>query len=315
MSSIGIVMPVFNGAKYLRETLTSILNSESSPSQLILIDDGSTDESAQIAREVLGVASFDWKVVSQANSGEAKAVNTGVAICTCDYLMIINADDPIEPKLLGATKQALDSNPDIVVAYPDWNVIDDCGALIRTVITREFSRELLYGSFVCIPGPGAMIRRTAIVGELRDHRLSHVADYGTWLSLALQGDFIRVPVPLANWRQHSQGQTHQGKGPLLAGQYVQLMTDFFNSQAEVSEISEFRHQGIASAHYQAAIQGLFASGVRSKWHLMKAFALMSKSRSKITQWPFSPVLIVAVIITPLSRWGLNTYYALRKSLG
>lgn len=312
MGTVSIVMPVYNGSRYLKETLLSIVSSLELPDQLVLIDDGSDDGSGSIAREFLKEAAFDWQIFTQLNQGEAKAVNKGVSLSTSDYIVIINADDPIEPELIGFMKDALDVNPDKVVAYPDWTVIDGRGRAVRKVKTQEYSQDLLFGSFVCIPGPGAFIRRTAIMGELRDTSLSHVADYGTWLTLGTQGDFVRVPRFLANWREHGEGQTSKGKGVLLANQYVALMTLFFSGLEEDSTFKRYQSRGMASAHYQAAIQSLFGPGVAGRRHLFQAINLMSHSDAKLSKWPFAPKLVALIFLTPVSRWVLNIYYQLRS---
>lgn len=314
MGTIGIVMPVFNGARYIQSTLKSILASDLVPNELVVIDDGSTDSSGELARETLRSASFSWKVLSQSNQGEAAAVNEGVSRLQTDFVMIVNVDDPIEPNLLRETSEALERDVDKVVAYPDWRVIDENGLTLREVITQEYSQDLLYGSFVCIPGPGALIRRRSIRGQLRDPRLSHVADYRTWLNLGTTGDFVRVPKILASWRDHTQGQTAQGKGNLLANQYVDLMNNFFTEQPAGSQVLKHKASGVASAHYQAAIQGLFRPGVSVHAHLVKAVNIMASSNVPITRWPFKPVIVIATVFTPFSRWALKFYYKLRGSL-
>jgi hypothetical protein len=307
VSSIGIVLPVYNGAEYIEETLDSIMKSTRTPDEIIIVDDGSTDGSAEIACNKLQAYTLKWQVISQINSGEATAVNVGVRGLQSDYLLIVNADDPIEPELILETTTALDLNADKVVAYPDWNMIDKRGRKTRTVITANYSRDLLYGSFVCIPGPGALIRLSAVVGDLRNPKFSHVADYGTWLKLGKEGDFIRIPKPLANWRNHSEGQTSQGKGRLLAEQYVNLMTAFFDGEPPESALMTYRHSGIASAYYHAAIQGLFMPGVRPKALVAKAFNHILKAKQPIARWPFRPIIVAALFLAPFSRWILTLY--------
>ncbi len=310
MATLGIVMPVFNGEKYVSQTIESIIASTVQPNHLVLVNDGSTDATLDCAKKALASANFKFDIVSQRNSGEATAVNVGVKRLDADYLIIVNADDPIDPDLIKYTSQALDLNPSAVVAYPDWRVIDEDGLLIREVKTQDFSRELLYGGFVCIPGPGAAIRASAIRGQLRDPRFSHVADYGTWLKLAIEGDFVRIEKVLANWRDHSQGQTAQGKGTLLAEQYVNLIDQFFEAKTLPSEIMSFRELGKASARFQAAVQGLFRAGVRSKSLVCQALVIGKGALPRGASLP----LVAAIIALPFSRWGLKAYYGARKSL-
>lgn len=89
---ISVIVPVFNSAPYLRECIESILASENAEIELILIDDGSTDESGAICDE------YDALVIHRENRGVAASRNEGVRLATGDYIAFVDSDDLVEPE-------------------------------------------------------------------------------------------------------------------------------------------------------------------------------------------------------------------------
>lgn len=109
-----MVIPVYNGAAYLGAAIDSILTQSPSVTEIIVVDDGSTDASAEVARNQPKV-----KVIQQANGGVARALNRGIAAATSEYLAFLDADDLWSPN-----KQAMQLNcfnapepPGIVLGY------------------------------------------------------------------------------------------------------------------------------------------------------------------------------------------------------
>ncbi len=111
--TVSVVVPLFNGADHIAETLTSIQRQALPPSQVIVIDDGSTDDGAQIARDhPLGA-----KVVSQANSGVAVARNHGLSLATGAWVAFLDQDDLWHPEHLQRAVSWLDEHPDVRIVF------------------------------------------------------------------------------------------------------------------------------------------------------------------------------------------------------
>ena len=117
---VTIITPAYNRAGYLDETIQSILNSDYPNIEYIVLDDGSKDNT----REVLG--KYKGRIVweTHPNMGETRTVNKGLNMAHGEIIAVINSDDPLLPGAISAAVAFMQSRPDILVAYPDWDFLD-----------------------------------------------------------------------------------------------------------------------------------------------------------------------------------------------
>lgn len=94
---VSVVVPVYNHEKFLRETLMSVVRQSYRPIKLIVIDDGSTDGSADLARDILRAEMPDSIFIARENRGAHNTINQGLGIASGDYLTILNSDDSYSP--------------------------------------------------------------------------------------------------------------------------------------------------------------------------------------------------------------------------
>ena len=175
---LSVLTPVYNGEDFLEETLVSLVNSDYEDLEFVLVDDGSKDASLAIAKRILESSARKHIIISKANSGEADSDNVALAASTGEFVAIVNADDPVYPSLFSKSVRFLEDNPDVIVTYPDWDMIDEVGKTVKTVQTRDYSLDSLLGDNICLPGPGAVIRRSAIDSPiLRNPRFRYTSDY------------------------------------------------------------------------------------------------------------------------------------------
>ena len=111
---VSVVVPVFNGARYLTEALTSILEQTHRGLEAIVVDDGSTDASAALARSL---ADPRVRVLSQLRQGPGAARNHGVAQATGHYLAFLDADDTWEPRKTERQLAALAADPGLDMVF------------------------------------------------------------------------------------------------------------------------------------------------------------------------------------------------------
>ena len=113
-----VIIPLYNKAPYIRKALESVLAQTYADYELIIIDDGSTDESAEIAEAILQdpasrlIASSPHRLIRQANSGVSAARNNGVAQASGDYIAFLDADDWWEPTYLEKMAQLIEDYPE-----------------------------------------------------------------------------------------------------------------------------------------------------------------------------------------------------------
>jgi hypothetical protein len=306
MPRVTVITPVFNGERYISETIESVSRSFFQDYEHIIVDDGSWDGTvAEISRTLDGLPeklSNKVQIHNQANSGEATATNKGFALATGDFVIVLNADDTIEPDLLGSSVAVLDGNPKVVVTYPDWMIIDENGQVIQVVQTKEFSTERLIGNFECLPGVGSMIRRGAVNGlEPRDATYKYVSDFVFWLKICKEGPFQRIPLVLASWRDNTEGQTNQSKGLPWALEAIRAArTEFLRSKFSV-ESGHLAVRGLVVALIKSAHQWTWDERVPWATYLFEAF------RRGIFRFPIftiSNCVYVALIVGAKSaaRW-------------
>lgn len=112
---VSIIIPVYNGEKYIIKCLNSIAGQNYSAMEIVAVDDGSTDKSVGLIRAYAEKTSVPVILVSQKNQGQGAARNTGIDNVSGEYLMFVDQDDTIEPRILTKLlKKAVVSRADIV---------------------------------------------------------------------------------------------------------------------------------------------------------------------------------------------------------
>jgi len=265
--TFSIITAVFNGEKFISETILSVLNNAPSGDfEYIVIDDGSTDGTNQILKNF----GSDIRLVEQSNSGEANAVNMGLSMAVGEYSIVVSADDPlISPDLFTQGRRILDSNPQIMATYPDWFLIDEDGRIKKKVATLEFSIESLVGLNKCIPGPGAIFR-THIANALggRNPKLKFGSDFEFWLRLAEFGSFERIPMYLAQWRSHEHSTSIKNRGPEMSRERIQIIEEYLANSVHSRRI---KRMALGNAFYSAAILRYFSPDIPHRRYLVRAF--------------------------------------------
>lgn len=260
MAPVTVITPVYNGALYIAETIESVARQVPKPARHIIIDDGSTDDTAQILTAYADIVD----VVTQANRGEAEAVNRGVSFAETDLVAVVNADDPVLPGWLETMMAVFNEKPNLCAAYPDWTMIGPNGAAVRTVRTHPFDLHVMLGQHLCIPGPGAVFRKSCVPdGVVRIAERGSSADFDFWLRIGLEGKVLRVPEILATWRSHQEGTSLAGGDIRMAHDKIGVMQVFFQRPSLPQEIAALKQQALSAAYFNAGILGLRNASIPS----------------------------------------------------
>ena len=209
MSRVAIIVPCHNYASYVAETLHSLAAQTRRPDELVVVDDGSIDDSAAVAASVLaglGDRLPGARVVSQPNRGLVGAVARGLAETDAEIFAVVSADDRARPRYVEALAAALDADPRVGYAYPLMEMFGDEQGVVRSY---PFSVDRLLFDHNYITG-SAMMRRSAYeqVGGLRG--LPAHEDWDLFLALAERGwPGVLVPEVLCDWRRHAAARNHR----------------------------------------------------------------------------------------------------------
>jgi glycosyltransferase involved in cell wall biosynthesis len=262
-----VITPVFNGERYIQETVDSVLREiGQSDIEYLVVDDGSTDKT----NEILESYGRKINVIHQPNQGESSAVNTGFKAAQGDFVLVVSADDPLfTSEIFEGVEAYFDSKPDLVAWYPDWRMIDPDSEIIREVLTQEYSDERLIGRFLCLPGPGTFIRKTAALEiKGRQTKWRFVGDYDFWLRLSRIGRIERRPAVLAQWRLHDESTSIAHRGLGMYTERIGVIREFLNANTIPKKIERM---ALGSSYYSAAILQFYCPEISGRKTLLKAF--------------------------------------------
>ena len=267
-----IITPVYNGEAFISQTVESVL-SNFDPNlkfEYLIIDDGSIDNTKTILEQYSENKLV--KVFSVKNSGEAAAVNYGLEKAKGDYILIVNADDPLlSPRIFTLANEIFKSNEKVVVVYPDWKIVSESNLVLETKKLSRYSFEVMVGEFQCLPGPGSMFRRsTALKVGGRSTLYRFVSDYDFWLKLSLQGDFFHIPEVLAQWRSHSESTSVTSKGYEMGMERIKVIEEFVN-YADIKK--SLKRKALSHAYYHGALLSYFSREVPGRKWMLKAFLI------------------------------------------
>jgi len=286
-----IITPVYNGEKYISETINSVVNSDIIyPYEYIVLDDGSDDSTLAI------LEGFEKKIkiFSHKNVGESSTVNRGIEIASGEFILVLSADDPLlTSDLINRACKILIENSSIVAIYPDWKIIDQSGKTIRNKILREFTDELLIGRCQCLPGPGTLFRRDkALQVGGRRANWKFVGDYDFLLRLSRVGKIVRLPGVLAQWREHQSSTSILQRDKSMAMERINVIENFL---LENNISQDLCRKALGNAYYLAARLAFFDLKINGRLLLFNAF----KHRRG---WPEEAKLYVVLylILTPIS---------------
>lgn len=205
---VSIVMSVYNGEKYLRQAIDSILNQTFTDFEFIIVDDGSTDKTAERLRSY-----DDDRIVlidNGGNIGLTKSLNKGMKIAKGKYIARMDADDVCLPERLAKQVQFLDEHPDIGVLGTGFETIDDVGT---RGVKVQFSTEpglIRWQMFFCccVAHPSVMVRRT-VYERLGGYnpKVHQSQDYELWLRAVRETKIANLQDVLLQLRKHSGNLT------------------------------------------------------------------------------------------------------------
>lgn len=203
---VSIVTPAYNQAAFLRDTIESVLAQDYPRIEHQVIDDGSTDETAQVLAEYTGRVRWE----SHANRGQTPTINKGWERAGGDILTWLNSDDTLLPGALRKAVDYFEQHEDVGIVFGDTLFTEPDGTpLERSRPRGEFDyREFVLKCENPIAQPSAFIRRRVIedVGLL-DPKFYYFMDWDFWMRAGVRHRIAYVPELLSTYRLHPDSKT------------------------------------------------------------------------------------------------------------
>lgn len=265
--AVSVIIPTYNRAGYLRQALDSVLAQTIRPAEIIVVDDGSTDDTAAC------IAAYGPAVrylCHQGNRGIAAARNTGLQAAQGDLIAWLDSDDLWEPAFLARTTALLAEDATLDGAYTGLTMIDAEGTALRTAIHVEPPAEL-YDAMVrdsFLATASLVVRRRCYdqVG-LFDPQFRICEDYDMWLRLAQRFRMAGIPEPLVRIRVHGSN-TMADLQAVCAARLAVAEKHFPASQADGSAARASR-RACGYALRSVALRHLEAGQPEEGWRLFQ----------------------------------------------
>lgn len=205
---VTVLMPAYNAAKYIYEAIASVLQQTFSDFELVIVNDGSTDDTVSI------INSFkDERIVliNQENAGIANALNTGLKHAKAPYIARFDADDICHPQRLEKQVAFLNDNPEYILVGSDLDYILENGDFLfhfRCIAHthEEIANKLYY--YCPFAHPAVMYRKESICQAGGYSVDAHnFEDYFLWAKIAHAGKFHNIPEPLLLYRLNPSSVT------------------------------------------------------------------------------------------------------------
>jgi len=243
-SLISIITPSFNQAPFLEQAIRSVLEQDYSNIEYIVIDGGSYDGSVDIVKTYADKLAY-W--VSEKDSGQAEAINKGLARSTGDIIGWLNSDDYYLSNNLSEVVKVFDDNPDVILVYGDMFAVDENGHTINVLKYKQLTLQDLL-CFQIIGQPAVFFRREAFdrAGGL-DTSFHYLLDHQLWIRVAQHGKILHVPQMWSAARYHKSAK-NWAKASEFGLEAFRIL-DWAKDQPNLAEvISAVEGRASASAH-------------------------------------------------------------------
>lgn len=270
---VSAVIPTYNYARFLPRAVESALAQTWPSMEVIVVDDGSTDETPQ----VLDRYAERIRVVRQQNQGLCAARNAGIAAAGGEFIALLDSDDWWEPMKTERQMPKFEE-PEVGLVYCDNWRVDDGGLVLGTHLetlpgpppSGQVTAALVRGNFIRVP---QVIFRRRIWEEVGGFNpsLNPTGDLDFYLKASYRWEFEVVPEVLCSYRVHGGSMSRNWR--LMSEAYRQVMREHFVQGIAPAEFQYLRELALASAElysgYYAYAEGELAEFRRCWWRAVK----------------------------------------------
>ena len=212
---ISVIIPVYNGEKYISETLESVIAQTEKNWEIIAINDGSTDKSQTILENYLKKIPGRLQVISVENGGVSRARNIGVSAARGIYIAFLDQDDLWAPEKLQCQINMFFTNKSLGIAFTNESIIDQQGSIIREKALKFDKKNrgnifdhLIFDNFIPISSVILEKKLFMAIGGF-DPQFSLAEDYDFLLKVTQKVPVDFIDEPLLLYREHGESSTFQ----------------------------------------------------------------------------------------------------------
>lgn len=212
---VSVIIPVYNGERYLSDTIGSVIAQTEKDWEIVAVNDGSTDHSQAILEEFAMKYPDRIRVISVSNGGVSRARNTGVSKARGTYIAFLDQDDLWMPQKLQLQIGQFRSDKTLGISFTNESIIDQTASVVREKVLTFSSKknkgyvfeQLVFECFIGISS--IMIRKELFTGIGGfDSRYSLAEDYDFLLKAAKKAPVDYIDEPLLLYREHGESGTH-----------------------------------------------------------------------------------------------------------
>lgn len=214
---VSIVLPTYNGERFLKQSVQSIINQEFTDWELIIVNDCSTDNTPKIIKEFASQDSRIKIINNKTNKKLPASLNIGFASACGKYFTWTSDDNIAQPNWIGTLVNVLESDKTVSMVVADMDYIDENDNSITTASERYPNRNVKQLAYICNVGAAFMYRKTVadMIG-LYDESTFCAEDYDYWCRIALNGKIKYIPNNIYRYRRHGGSLTETKKEQQIA---------------------------------------------------------------------------------------------------
>lgn len=305
---VSVVIPTYNRAAFIREALNSVLQQSFQAYEILVIDDGSTDNTAELLSQM---GDSRIRYLTQDHRGVSAALDLGWRSAHGQYIARLDSDDRWLPDLLQQLVTRMDADPSLGVVFARAQGMDAQGHLLTQLIGTEERfpghtlKSLIYGDFVC---PIAVLIRRAVIERAGGYDASLIAneDWDLWIRIASQQYGIGyVPRVLAHYRYHTQNLTRTTSDRMnrVMQDRILVLDKFFAQPNVPLKVLDVKNIAYRNIYLDWMIRNLERRDFAQAWGKFQYALALSPSRLQFI--PRAAALTLHNLFLSKTTWGVR----------
>lgn len=257
---ISVLIATYGHARFIGQTLDSIFQQDRLPDEVIVVNDGSPDDTASAVQPYLKKI----KYVEQENQGVVQACNHCLELCTGDYVLMIDSDDWLKPDFISTMAEVLDCDPEVGVVYAGVTLVDEMGVAQfdncppqRLTGKHKNVLELIKRNYV--HAAATLCRKKALDDAGPFPPFPLCLDWAMWLNIIFRGwHFYGIGTPMSYYRRHSTNMDDPVR-----------TLDALQNQIDTLNYMRAYHRSLSQAEETAIEHSIQAKLLRRRWASVK----------------------------------------------